>query len=417
MKLLFHSINHPVYYTVGSFLMAVFASNLSLILIGVCMRSRKMLYDVGYKILLIFLTLTFIRFAIPFDLPFSITVTLPQWLSNKFIYIHMPVVGIKNHAISICQIAKIVWFSVAGVLLLRYFYKTGKSSRLLSRVGLGISRREPYASFLDQISKERGKKNHFRVVKVQGIRVPKAYGIWKPYILIPMDFEIDEKELYYVLDHEAAHHFHHDLPVKAIIQILCMFYWWNPFSYLLKKQAGLLLEMQVDDKVIRDDTMRAREYLKCLIDVKEKLEKEGNGEKESIPDSLLVSFLKGDRSELERRFEMIMVSTGNRKLWINRILVILMLLLFFFSYQFTFEAYYRPYDIDNVINGDKPKNHATFFLQADELYAIENADGTYSIYCEYEGLNKDLFIEKTEDIRNRIMIKRIYYLEKGRYKE
>ena len=413
MKYMVQSLNHPVFYTVGSFLMAVFASNLSLILIGVCMRSRKMIYDVGYKILLIFLALTFIRFAIPFDLPFSVSVSLPFTLSDVLSFIHIPVVGTQAFSLSVWQIVKIVWFSVAGIMLLCYLYKVRRSNRFLRRAGLDISRREPYASFMDEICRERGKKNHFHVVRIQGIHVPKIYGVFRPYILIPVDFEIGEKDLYYVLYHEASHYFHRDLLVKTCIQILCMFYWWNPFSYVFKRQAGLLLEMQVDDKVIRGDRARAYEYLECLIDVKEKLEGGDSPDEESIPDSLLVSFIKGDRGELERRFEMITGSGNKRKTWVNSILAVLMLSIFYLSYQFTFEALYRPY----VINEGNTKKYTMIFPQADELYAIENEDGTYSIYCEYGNLNKDWFIEKVDDIKNRIMIKKIYYLEKGQYKE
>lgn len=391
-------------------MMAMIASNILLVIIGICLYSKHIIRNTGYRILIIFLAMTFLRFLFPLELPFSVTVTLSEEVSDRLIAIYSPIITIFHYPVSVIQLLIVIWIIGIIYFLLRYSNNIRKSRRLLKINGWDITGEEPYASCIERICRERNKRNRFQLIRTTLVKVPMVYGILKPCILIPTDFEADESKLYYVLCHEASHYFHHDLLVKACINFLAIIYWWNPFVYLVKKQAGLLLEMRVDDRVIDGDPEKSREYLNCLLEIAENLE-ESAGENE-INEGLSLAFFKGKTSELERRFGMI-INGRRKKMWVNVLLVVVITGIYLFSYQFNFVAYYSPY---NVIRDNSEKS-AYIFPQAEEIYAIENEDGTYSIYYENSSLSGDFFMEKVDELKNSMGAGRIYYLEKGKYKD
>ena len=241
------------------------------------------------------------------------------------------------------------------------------------------------------------------------MNVPMVYGILQPYILMPANLELEPWELYYVLSHEASHYFHHDLLIKSSINIITIIYWWNPMVYLFRKQAGLLLEMQVDDRVVNGEERAKLEYLNCLIRVKEQTIE--NSDKAKIPGSLSLTFLRGGKTELERRFGMMESIGKRRKRWVNILLTAAIMSIYFLSYQFIFEIYYNPYKM----NEDRNEKSVEFFPQAADIYAIETAEGSYEIYM-ISPLFEDMIIETVDNLENNFEVETIYYLEKGRFK-
>ena len=224
-------------------------------------------------------------------------------------------------------------------------------------------------------------------------------------------YQRNADNLYYVLSHEASHYFHHDLFVKFGINLLCIIYWWNPAVYLFRKQAVLLLEMQVDDKVIGGSKDNALAYLDCLVKVKELTFKKE--EQQMMPANASLSFLKGERTELERRFGLIVDSGRSRKKWINILLTALILGIYFLSYQFIFEPYYSPDSVKEDLIGWR----SVYYPQTQDIYAVENVDGSFSVYIRYFDYQNDLYIETTDDIKKYAEIADIYYLKKGQLKK
>ena len=401
---------HPVYYSLESLVMAVVASNILLAVIGICLYSRKILRNTGYRILIIFLAMTMIRYLFPVDMPFSIAVTMPEGISKIIRATHFRIFERDDLIIEVSDIFISIWLAGSLILLARYLRDIVKSRKYIVTFGKNVTNAAIYREYMEQICRERKKRNNFLIMETAEVQVPMVYGVFRPYILIPRDFQIAPEKLYYVLCHEASHYFHHDLFVKFCINILSIIYWWNPFVHLFKKQSNLLLEMQVDDRVICGDKVTAAEYLDCLISVEEMLvEKRGRVE---IPGSLSLFFFKGSKSELERRSELIVETGKSRRKWVNLILTVIILAIYYISYQFIFEALYRPFGIDD----HKAEKNVMLYPQPNEIYAIENEDGTYSIYCEYPSFKTDFFLEKTNSVDDLVMIERIYYLEKGRYK-
>jgi len=261
-----------------------------------------------------------------------------------------------------------------------------------------VSQKEPYQSLLDEICSKHKKKNKFRVAEVAGLKIPVLYSVVKPYILLPKEQNISEKELYYILAHEASHHFHHDLITKFLVRFIDMAYWWNPFCRILTKQTDMILEMRIDNVITDSEEHNIQHYLRCLIQLKENLtETNPISDAVSMP---LFNFTKSDDDDdLVKRFEMLVSSNQKKKHTLNIAFLALVLCLYLFSYSFIFEAFYAT---PNTIEDTFAPDEAAF-------YAIQKEDNTYDIYY---GPN---FIENTDSLDHHGEIQ--IYTEKEIYHE
>jgi beta-lactamase regulating signal transducer with metallopeptidase domain len=399
------TINTPQ-FTFESLLMAVITSSILLIAISICLVSKKIMVNVGYKLLAVFLFFTLLRFLFPLELPVSVSICIPDILatpmaiiSHVFFYIISVPVSIWSLCIIICLLGSLIQ-------LVRYIISCNKSRRYLILNGKDITDNVVYHSMLDRICSERHKSNTFRIIEIEHINTPMIYGIFRPCILFPSDINLSENNLYYALSHEAAHHFHHDLLIKAGINILAIVYWWNPAVYVLKKQANLLLEMRVDSYITHKDDNAIKEYLHCLINISEYAI-----DKNFISENLTLSFYKGSATDLEKRFYMLCNADKQRITILNFLIMVIILIIYLLSYRYIIEPYCYPTEV-NVIDDD---DRIEYYLPLDNTYVIENADGTYSVYLDTEDM-PDFFLETFDTLDNLTQGIPVYYLEKYNYK-
>lgn len=216
------------------------------------------------------------------------------------------------------------------------------------------------------------------------------YGTIRPYIVIPATLELSDKDLYFVLRHEAAHYFHHDALIKDAIGFIRAVYWWNPLCKVLEKKTALLLEMRVDGKLVDGDTVTRDAYCQTLDRINEKLQ-EDPGEESVIPGAeaaISMPVLKGE--DLRYR-EIMMYRAKGRKSISFYLLAALVMAVYICSYCFTFEAY-------NIWPIEKEE----VFDSSDILYAVPKAEGTYDIYFQHN--NMDVYVETVDNLERHIGI-------------
>lgn len=352
-------------YSFSTVLMAFLASNLLLVFITLCFCNAKIMANAGYKLLALFILFTILRFILPFELPFCTTLYMPRWLSSLVASIRHRDTGIilMNHMVSLWNIFELIWGIGILILLLRYIIRYLKTTHEIILYRKDVTRQTPYLSLLQQICDEKGKPNRFRVYTLPIVKTPRLYGILHPWILLPEGQNYTETELYYILSHEAAHHFHHDLLTKTIIKIITIFYWWNPFCPLLNKQASMILEMHVDDSLVASDSRIAKDYMRTLIALSERL-----AEDHSIPQIYTMSLFPEKTGATEKRFNMMTADASKRNKLLNITFSLITVFVLVFSYSFIFEAVY-------VV----PEASDPLFEGVSE-YALDNGDGTYNIY-------------------------------------
>ena len=110
-----------------------------------------------------------------------------------------------------------------------------------------------------------GIKTRVRLLRNEWIGSPIMTGFFRPSIILPAE-ELEERELFFVFEHELHHYKQGDMLYKWLIQIVACVHWFNPFVYLLEKEVNRACELACDEAVIAglDDHAR-REYGDTLL--------------------------------------------------------------------------------------------------------------------------------------------------------
>ena len=349
-------------FTNSSFLMCLLFSNILSILLCILFRNTRFMIDIGYRLLALFLIITLLRFLLPFEIACSTNILLPETLSRIIIFLKTPNIVLGKCTLSVWHLFLIVWLVGSGIAFLRLLLSYHRFYQIVRRLGTDISREEPYRSLLQQICQERHKRCRFHIVQLPGISSPMVTGISKPHILFPDNLNADRQDLYYIISHEVSHIFHHDMVVKLMAQFLCVIYWWNPFTGLLKKQISTMLELRIDLQLTASPDPQIRvNYLDCLL-------RAAKSEQQAAEPA--ISFCNASESLLKQRFSMIISHRKKKSRWKQISFSLLFVGLYAFSTFFIFEPHYMSPE----------EAEGTFVPTPENAYLVEKKDGTYDLY-------------------------------------
>ena len=209
------------------------------------------------------------------------------------------------------------------------------------------------------------------IVQTAAIQIPCCIGVFDKRILLP-DKPYTERELYYILLHECSHLQNNDYLIKTLINIMCAFFWWNPFAYLLKKDLNQSLEIRCDNLVVKNLNKQQRcEYLEVMLNEFKYNSELLDFKKEK---RMMLYLLENHSDKLIERFRLVAnnkqqsVQIGKLSAWI------LSGCLLIFSYSFVIQSKYEV--AENEIEIDRN----TFEVNTENSYIIKKKDGSYSFY-------------------------------------
>ncbi|WP_443649067.1 M56 family metallopeptidase [Blautia faecicola] len=351
-------------FSISSANMTILVSNLFIFFLFLIFRNRKILFRLGFPLLVGFIILICIRMILPVEiLSISHNIYLPNLLTT--------IVGetrrtrFFHDTISWWNILEIVWGCGILYSLLTYFKHNHAFRKYVEKHAVALSESSIQMQVFTQIKSETAKKGvqKIRLLTLPLLKNPIIYGFQRPCILIPTGFELSKTEWRYVLLHEVNHYLHKDLYIKFLLHIICMVYWWNPFCRFLKNDTDTILEMRID-QTLANNPAHTSEYLSCLLKVASyQIENPI-----SIPD-FSINFCN---SVLARRFETL---TQKQNKSTSSLAIIIFLSISFFiyisSYFIIFEDNYYPPDqfTDDIIIPTK-----------DNCFLIERSDGSYDLY-------------------------------------
>lgn len=337
--------------------MAIITSNILLVIIALIIRKEKIMINAGYKLITVFLILTFVRFLLPFEVPFATTFPLPTGISNIIIEFFAYRFTFLGFNISIFRIVLLVWFIGILIQTYRYIRENRAFKRFIFTYGKKVNSDPRYLAILKTQSKV-----PYQIYEVPNISTPCLYGLATPYILIPKDLPYTDKELDIVLKHEMMHYRHHDQWVKFGVQLISIIYWWNPSGSALLNNMDMALDMRIDDTLTGMNKTQTLEYIRCLYRTAEYQNdmlnrKFGN----------FLAFSLKERTKAEKRFLMMTQKETKKHPWLNISITAIFASIYLFSYLFAFEAYMELYP-------------DTFSADGLNSYIIDNEDGTYDHY-------------------------------------
>lgn len=209
-------------------------------------------------------TLISLRMLIPYYLPVKIKVSENSQISNlakQADTIQSAVAraqtSVEASVPSLADILLIIWL-VGAVVCLLVFLGSHLRSILRYRFSLPI----PSGKI---------KAGKLRVRMLDGLDGPLTYGIFRPTILLPTDFDwSDKKTLRHILMHEKTHIRYLDLPRKALLILVTALHWFNPFAWLMLRLAALDMEIRCDAVAVRQlGKSKRKAYAKTLVNMEQ----------------------------------------------------------------------------------------------------------------------------------------------------
>lgn len=348
-----------------SVLMAVLTSNLLIVILTLIFFNETILYKFGLPILGIFCTLAFIRMALPFELTgITINIKFPATISKILTYLQHPRIPFFKHIYSLWELCIFIWIVVFIALLAQYVISIRKTYKFIRNYGTDIT--DDYIQLIDKICTKEKLKKIISIVSIPLFPVPSVFRHgFNYYIVIPKNLVLNEEERELIFRHELSHIVHHDLTFKFLVELLCMFYWWNPFCSKLKKQSNLLFELHVDSSITAEGSKKIQQYLACLTKVKQY----SIDNKSNISLSSAISLLPKQSSVLYKRFYFLTENNKAKSKYLARLVLIPVCILYLASFVFIFEAYYR-----------RPENNDGELLTSTNMYIVKNNENTYDIY-------------------------------------
>lgn len=354
-------------YSFSTVIMAVISSNLIIVFTAVCFCHKDLLVSFGYKMFALLLGIAFLRFALPFQFPFTSNIVLSHNLSRIIASLWHTLFTIGSVRISIWTIFEFVWIIGALVKLAMFIRSQLVFNHWVVWCSINVTDDEHYSRLLDEVCA--GASNPFCIFELQGLKVPMLYGIRNPRILIPAGMELQEEDLRYLLSHETAHHFHHDIVIKLGVSLLTVVYWWNPACRVLKEQLDAVLEMRIDDYVTDGTFESKRGYLKCLIRVAEK-DSDKDEKYIKIPENSIALFNPKRYNTLTNRFELMSGDPKPYARFLHVSALVFTVTVYLLSYAFIFEARYAAPE----------ENEASVEMLDPYIYMVLTENNTYELY-------------------------------------
>ena len=363
-----------------SIIMTIISCSLLIVILYFLRNKTKIIDKCNFTSIVMIYFLCIFRIFVPLEFPFSRGLYITFLANPIYLFLSFPIYFFDNHVIYVWEVLVFIWLTGGIVLFVSgmvKYYKGYKELLCIPRYDSDINR---------EILKKYYSGKRIQIYETCALNGPVSYGLIRPQILIPkVDCTIREREM--IIIHELAHHRNKDLFFRFMIDVLLCVFWWNPLSYLLKKDLDQIFELRADQFVIKNIEEQERiQYLKLLLRMYR--------ENSVSTDSLCAALVEGNSMQLEERFISIRNSCIKKRNIDSAIIIVVTLILLFLSYVFVICPLYEPEkeDFDNEIVIDE----STISIHNNEIYLITQ-DGT-KIELQKEDLEIMKEIEGEEKI-------------------
>lgn len=368
-------------FTFSSLITTLFFNVISISLLYLILKSNVLIIKAGIRVLFITIFISTLHLLIPFEFAFTKAIPVSNIWPYAYRFFTRSLITFGNATINMVILLFLVW--IIGTI---YFIIKNSLSYLHTVKKINdFDEANPFLKdTVEKIASDHKIKNRFAIVKSDSSSMPMIMGLLEPTIIVP-DIRLTDREWYFILSHEIAHYIHRDILVKFLLEFFRAFYWWNPLVYLLKNQASRLMEMNVDNNLIKNwEVSEKLEYIECLV----KLSKR----QYLIPAIDLSAEFVNNNISVAQRAKLILdnIEKKNKQSVFTAVLVFsFFMMIMLMPTFFVFEAYYISPEYEEV----------TFVIDNENSYYIENDDGTYDFY-----LNGEYMVTQNEVIDTKIKI-------------
>lgn len=249
--------------TKTSIITTVCLTSLVSFVLCLCSKNNKIIKHIGPSAMILLLLAVIVRLFVPFEFSYTRTVAVENILSPYYIALSYPVFpGVPSSTIWNCLI--FIWLAGIGAL---WLYKICHYKKIIHCITLFQG--EDWDKVLGKYCLDKEKYKGIEQVKLiysDYVKSPCVIGIKYPCIILP-NIVYKRNHLHYIILHELIHIQNKDIVWKIGVDLFCVFFWWNPAIWYLKREIFQLIEMRNDMKVTAVlSEQETVEYMECLKD-------------------------------------------------------------------------------------------------------------------------------------------------------
>lgn len=328
----------------------LFGSLMMLYLYLFC-RSNRFILKNGTFVIYLGVGVSMIRMLLPWNFHFARNIE-----SHKFLPFIFDLLRIKIFSVEFLTILVTILTIGSCFRLAIYFYKLIRYHHLLHHLSPldDLKVKKIFSDILEEFHCTRS----ITLFLVHGLSSPAISGLIRPVILLP-DKEYTDRELRFIFMHELQHYLHHDLWKSFFWELIVCIYWWNPLSYMIRRQLKDTAEYSNDIRLTKDmDELSRTDYMLTLL--------KSSKHSHTFHPLPTLRFQEGTILSIEKRCDLIAKHSRSHKSSFSQFLHIGCIALFFiFSLCFIFQPSSKApsYDNDGAVIFDKPDRSNSFYVK------------------------------------------------------
>ena len=195
-----------------------------------------------------------------------------------------------------------LWLAGCLLFLSAHIFSFLHYKRQLLKKGMAVKDRYILQQ-VRNISRKLQMKPKIRILRYREAESPMVIGFLKPILVLP-DCDYSEEELFFILKHELIHIKRHDIYFKLLFVMANALHWFNPFIYMMQREAVVDMELSCDEKVIRQTSYAVRKaYTEALLSTFSKQRKK---------ETFLTTQFYGGEKIMKKRFKNILTRSPKK---------------------------------------------------------------------------------------------------------
>ena len=181
----------------------------------------------------------------------------------------------QSFKLSAKEILALVWLLGVIAILFYIFISNFKLWRKI-RIQSSSSSHSLFL-LLEQCKKQMKITQPISLIEMKGIRIPVFFGILKPKILLPVNFEqqMTADQIKHIFFHELAHYKRNDVLISCFTTILQILYWFNPIIWFAFYRMRIDRELACDEMTLnRIGAAQSKSYGQTIISLLEEISAE-----------------------------------------------------------------------------------------------------------------------------------------------
>ncbi len=210
--------------------------------------------------------------------------------------------GINNAGLTLLDIVTFIWIIGSLIFVSVHFISYFQYKRQVMKKGRIIGD----IHILRQISElkcELHIRRTIQAIEYHKAESPMIIGFLKPVLVLPKEQYISE-ELFFILKHELVHLKRGDVYFKLLFVTANAVHWFNPFIWIMQKEAAIDMELSCDERVIQGASYAVRKaYTETLLSLLHNRCTKKTG---------LSTQFYGGKKIMKKRFKNILLKSGKK---------------------------------------------------------------------------------------------------------